>query len=195
MRDLRTFLQKFTQNCQNVYEPGEDSELLLECALREVRRNDTVLEVGGGSGYVSYFIMDKCRFLVATDINPFAVKCMKSFGIECIRTDLANGIRARFTLVLFNPPYLELQNFEKRGEWIERAIDGGKSGAEITVRFLREIGDNLDKDGRIIFVASSLNLKSVCREMERLGFRFKIMAKKKLFFEELYGIKATLELG
>jgi len=195
MKDLKIFLQKFMRSCQNVYEPDDDSELLLKGALREVSEDDTVLEVGGGSGYISYFIMDKCKFLVATDINPFAVKCMRRLGIDCIRTDLARGIKVRFTLVLFNPPYLELQDTEKRGEWMERAIDGGKNGAEVTIRFLNEVRNNLDKNGRIIFVANSMNLDTVCLEMRRLGFRFEIVANKKLFFEEIYVIKATLKLG
>ena len=177
------------QNCQNVYEPQEDSELLLKCALREIRISDTVLEIGGGSGFVSYFLKEKCRSLLATDINPYAVKCMKKLGIECIRTDLARGIKGKFSLILFNPPYLDLTEHERRGEWIEKAINGGRGGAEITARFLREIRANLDQNGRIIIIASSLNLHSVCRDMEKLGFSFRIMDRTKLFFEEIYGIK------
>lgn len=194
MRDLKTFLQKFTQNCQNVYEPQEDSELLLRCTLKEIREYDTVLEVGAGSGYVSYFLMDKCKFLIATDINPHAVRCMKELGIECIRTDLAKGLKGKFSLVLFNPPYLELEEKEKLGYWIEKALDGGKNGAEVTARFLREIKELLDEEGRIILIASSNNLKHVCREIERLGYDHEIIDREKLFFEELYGIRIWLKL-
>jgi len=142
---------------------------------------------------VSYFLKDRCRFLIATDINPHAVKCMKKLGIESIRTDLARGIKGKFTLIVFNPPYLELTEFEKKGNWIEKAVDGGKNGVELTIRFLREIKVNLDQNGRIIIVASSLNLNSICREMERLEFSFKIMDRIKLFFEEIYGVKITLQ--
>jgi len=194
MSDLKTFLQKFMQNCQNVYEPHEDSELLLECALSEVKENDAVLEIGGGSGFVSYFLMDKCKFLVSTDINPQAVKCMKKLGIEAVRTDLAEGIKGKFSLVLFNPPYLELHEEERKGDWIEKALDGGKHGSEITIRFLREIRENLDCDGRILLIATSQNLDHIRREMERLNYSFEIIGEKKLFFEELYCLKIISEL-
>ncbi len=194
MRDLKTFLQKFMQNCQNVYEPHEDSELLLRCALREIREEDTVLEVGAGSGYVSYFLMDRCRFLIATDINPHAVRCMRELGIDCIRTDLAKGLKGKFSLILFNPPYLELEEWEKAGDWIEIALNGGKNGVEVAARFLVEIKELLSDDGRIILVANSHNLKHICREIERLGYHYEIVDRERLFFEELYGIRIKLKL-
>lgn len=36
-----------------VYEPSEDSELLLEAALDEIGGEDEVIEIGVGSGFVS----------------------------------------------------------------------------------------------------------------------------------------------
>jgi len=99
-----------------VYPPQEDSELLLETALMEIKKEDKVLEVGVGSGYVSEKLKDKCKFLLATDISPYAVKEAKRKGLNVIRTDLVKGIRKKFTLILFNPPYLELDENEKTGE-------------------------------------------------------------------------------
>ncbi len=171
-----------------VYPPAEDSELLLEVALKEVRENDVVLEVGVGSGFVSERIKDKCRLLIATDINPHACRVAKEKGIDVVRTDLVRGLKAKFTLVLFNPPYLELDESEKRGDWIEKAIDGGKGGVEVMCRFLDLVKDVLDENGRIILIVSSFNAK-IYEEIEKRGFQWEIAGRRYLFFEEIYALR------
>jgi len=172
----------------NVYPPSEDSELLLEVTMREISLDDEVLEVGVGSGFVSERIMDLCKFLVATDISPCAVKESKSKGIYIIRTDLCRGIRKKFTLILFNPPYLELNEEEKKGDWLEKAINGGKNGIEVMLRFLNEVKEALADNGRILLVVSSFN-KGIFKEIERMGYVYSIAGGRKLFFEELYVLK------
>ncbi len=174
-----------------VYPPQEDSELLLEVALREVRPDDDVLEVGVGSGYVSERIRERCRFLLATDISPHAVRVAKKRGIEVVRTDLFAGIRKRFTLILFNPPYLELDEEEKSGDWIDLALDGGKHGIEVMVRFLEGVGEVLADRGRIILIVSSHNIPYIFEEIEKRGFSFEVVARRRLFFEELYALRIT----
>ena len=175
-----------------VYPPQEDSELLLETALMEIKKDDEVLEVGVGSGYVSEKLKDKCKFLLTTDISPYAVKEAKRKGLNVIRTDLVKGIRKKFTLILFNPPYLELDENEKTGDWIEKAIDGGKHGIEVMVRFLDEVKELLADNGRIILIVSSINIPYIFEEIKKRGFKFNVVNKRKLFFEELYALKLTL---
>ncbi len=178
----------------NVYPPSEDSELLAEVALNEVKSDDEVLEVGVGSGFVSSKIKDKCKLLIATDISPFAVAESKRKNIEVIRTDLTKGLKKKFTLILFNPPYLELSECEKTGDWIEKAIDGGKHGIEVIKRFLDEVREVLDEEhGRIILIISSFNIPFVFREIEKRGFMYEILGNKKLFFEEIFALKIYLK--
>ncbi|MDD5446547.1 MAG: 50S ribosomal protein L11 methyltransferase, partial [Methanocellales archaeon] len=57
-----------------VYEPAEDSFLMVEAVLREVQKSDRVLEIGTGSGIISMFVKDRAQ-VIATDISPQAVKC------------------------------------------------------------------------------------------------------------------------
>lgn len=175
-----------------VYPPSEDSELLAEVAVEEVKQEDEVLEVGVGSGYVSAMLQDKCRLVIGTDISPHAVREAKSNGIDVIRTDLARGIKRKFSLILFNPPYLELEDFERRGEWIEKAIDGGKNGIEVISRFIDEIEDSLQDGGRIILIVSSINLPHLEKMESR--FNYRIIRRKKLFFEEIFALKLEKRL-
>lgn len=185
-----------------VYPPSEDSELLLEAALQEAGAEDDVLEVGVGSGFVSSQLVDKCRFLVGTDISPLAVKAARKKGVEVLRTQFAQGLKKKFSLILFNPPYLELEEREKgeNGEkgdkgddWLRKAIDGGEYGKETTSRFLSEIKDVMTPDGRIILIVSSINFPYLEDEIKDNGFVYQTLLKKRLFFEELYALK--LQLG
>lgn len=176
-----------------IYPPSEDSELLLEAALKEVRPEDDVLEVGVGSGFVSSQLMDKCKFLLGTDISPAAVKEARKKGIEVLRTRFSQGIDKRFSLILFNPPYLELKDKEKRNDWIERAIDGGKHGVEVTSRFLSEVKGVMKEDGRIILITSSTSFPFIESEIKYYGFVFQNLLKKRVFFEELYALRLQLD--
>jgi release factor glutamine methyltransferase len=172
-----------------VYPVAEDTELLLEASLGEVRKEDFVLEIGTGSGYVAKKISEKCRFVVASDINPFAVKKARELGLNVVRADLLGAFKRKFSLVLFNPPYLELEEFEKKGDWLEKAIDGGDKGLEIIRRFIGELDGVLMKEGRAILVHSSFNLPDIYDLIGEKGYRFQLLKEKKLFFEKLYAIK------
>ncbi|WP_244403221.1 HemK2/MTQ2 family protein methyltransferase [Ferroglobus placidus] len=175
-----------------VYEVAEDSELLLEAAMEEVKEEDVVIEIGAGSGFVSEKLKGKCKFLLATDINPHAAKMCKEKGLEVVIADLFRGIKGKFTLILFNPPYLELEEEEKVGDWLEKAIDGGRGGIEVSVEFLKQAKEKLKENGRIILISSSHNFERLKEEIEKLGYKFEVVKKRKLFFEELYALKIQI---
>ncbi|ADC64453.1 methylase [Ferroglobus placidus DSM 10642] len=192
MKDRKKFRQKFLRRLPTVYEVAEDSELLLEAAMEEVKEEDVVIEIGAGSGFVSEKLKGKCKFLLATDINPHAAKMCKEKGLEVVIADLFRGIKGKFTLILFNPPYLELEEEEKVGDWLEKAIDGGRGGIEVSVEFLKQAKEKLKENGRIILISSSHNFERLKEEIEKLGYKFEVVKKRKLFFEELYALKIQI---
>ncbi len=172
-----------------IYEPAEDSELLLEAALKEVRPEDEVIEIGAGSGFVAERIAGKCRWVVVTDISPYAVKVLREKGLDAVRTDIARGIRKKFTLVLFNPPYLELEDEVRRGDWLDVAIDGGKGGVEVISRFLDSLPEIMDENGRAILIVSSQNEPQIHKLLEEKKISYEVVGKRELFFETLYALK------
>ncbi len=133
-----------------------------------------------------------CRCIVVTDISPHAVRVLKAKGLDVVRTDIAKGISKKFSLVLFNPPYLELEDEMKRGDWIDIAVDGGRHGVEVIERFLDQLPDIMDRKGRAILIASSQNEPYVFEAIKRRGFRYEIVAERRLFFERLYAIKIVV---
>lgn len=175
-----------------VYEPAEDSFLMIEAALREVQKSDSVLEIGTGSGIVSMFIEDIAQ-VIATDISLHAVKCAKLNGIDVIRTDLFDGIKVKkkFDLIVFNPPYLpfEEQKTDMDGVW-----DGGPSGREIINRFLDQVKNYLTENGRILLLVSSLTgIEQVIERMKSLGFVVDEIMSEKHFFERLVVLRGTVK--
>ncbi|HIH36336.1 MAG TPA: methyltransferase [Methanocellales archaeon] len=177
-----------------VYEPAEDSFLMVEAVLREVQKSDSVLEIGTGSGIISMFVKDIAQ-VIATDISPQAVKCAKLNGIDVIRADLFDGInvnvKEKFDWIVFNPPYLpsEEQKTDMDALW-----DGGPNGRATINRFLDQVKDYLTEDGRILLLASSLaGIEQVIAKMESLGLAVDGIMSEKHFFERLVVLRGFVK--
>jgi release factor glutamine methyltransferase len=165
-----------------IYPVGEDTYLLLEAAAEEIRSSDRVLEVGVGSGYIAHHLQGRAAWIVATDINPHAVRKAKEEGIDVLRTDLMAGICGSFDLVLFNPPYLPTRPEERIQDWLEYALDGGPSGREVITRFAEQVVSILAVQGRVLLLISSLTgQKEVERIFNHQGMVGRIM--KETYFE------------
>jgi release factor glutamine methyltransferase len=173
-------------NEDEVYQPAEDTYLLLKAAIAEARDSDRVLEVGCGSGLISRNLAPRVREILATDINPFAVSKVREYGIPVIRADLFRGIKAKFDMVIFNPPYLPTSEEEKNAGWINFALDGGESGRETIKRFFLDLGPHLTPGGRALILLSSLTGITMVEEIAvNLGFEVRQVAVERHFFELL----------
>uniref|UniRef100_A0A7C2S3Z1 Protein methyltransferase n=1 Tax=Archaeoglobus fulgidus TaxID=2234 RepID=A0A7C2S3Z1_ARCFL len=176
-----------------IYEPAEDSELLLEAALKEIKPEDEVIEIGAGSGFVAERLKDMCKYILTTDISPYAARELRCRGLDVVMTDIAGGIKKKFSLVLFNPPYVELEDELKKGDWLDVAIDGGKRGLEVIRKFLDSLEEIMDDGGRAILIASSQNEPEIFDLIKSKKFVYEITGKKGVFFEMLYAIKIWRE--
>ncbi len=177
-------------NHEEVYQPAEDTFLLLKSALAEARPADSVLEIGCGSGFISHELGPKVTCHLATDINPHAVRVARARGIEVIRADLFQGIKGKFDLILFNAPYLPTRPEERTGQWIDYALDGGESGRQTVDRFIADLSGHLRPGGRALLLISSLTgLAEVQKTAEAAGFTAEVVAEEGCFFERLYVLR------
>lgn len=178
-----------------IYPPAEDSFLLLRAALREIRETDRVLEVGTGSGYVAAGLSGRAAAVVATDINPHAVRCARARGLAVVRADLFSGLSGPFDLILFNPPYLPTAPGERIDDWLEYALDGGPTGRVVIERFIADAGRVLSPFGRILLLVSSLSGLDEARELfARAGFVSFVVDTEALEGERLYILRAVRDL-
>jgi release factor glutamine methyltransferase len=156
----------------DVYEPAEDSYLLIDAALNEIARSKQrlrIIEIGTGSGIVTAAIMRDApeHRYTATDISPHAAACAKANRVPVVRADLFSGIRGRFDLIIFNPPYLPTTPAERVDGWLDCAWNGGADGRAVIDRFLGQAPAFLTDRGSILLLLSSLTGIETVRE--RMG--------------------------
>ncbi len=167
-----------------IYEPAEDSYLLEKYVKIFAKGN--VLDLGCGSGIQSLAALSckDVKKVVGVDINPECIEyCKKNIPkAEFIVSDLFSNVKGKFDLIIFNPPYLPKDSDEDS----ESALitTGGYTGIELLDRFLKEVGHFLNFDGKILIVVSSLT-GDVDSLIKKYNFKFKILEKQKVFFEEL----------
>jgi len=170
----------------SVYEPQEDSFLLAENV--KAREGIRALDVGCGSGIQAINLAVQGAEVLAVDICEEAVKNAlenaKLLGLEnkisAKKSDLFSEVQGKFSLIAFNPPYLPGDRRK------DRSVLGGRKGSEVLHAFLDKLPGFLEKGGECFFVCSSLNdFEGLGRKIKGSGLRFEIIARQKLFFEEL----------
>lgn len=170
-----------------IYEPAEDSFFLSDILKKIIpklldKKSDLkFLEIGSGSGIQLQTASDsgiKKENIFSCDVNEDAVKECRNLGFNCIKSNLFKNIKGKYDIIVFNPPYLPIDTREPASSRL--STTGGKKGGEIISRFLKQAKNHLNKDGKIILLISSLTKK-----IDFEGYKKKILANKKIFFEKL----------
>ncbi|MFH1072797.1 MAG: HemK2/MTQ2 family protein methyltransferase [Nanoarchaeota archaeon] len=175
-----------------VYEPREDS-CLLEKAVLKYAFGD-VLDMGTGTGILAKATAGKkeVRTVFAVDIDTQAVALLKKEKLDKIivfESDLFSGIpkTRKFDCIIFNPPYLPEYPKDR-----DIALDGGKKGYELILRFLAEAKQFLQEDGIILLLFSTLSKKKVIeRALMENRYAYEKVGEEKLDFETLYVYKIS----
>lgn len=183
--------------CSEVYPPAEDTFLLIDNL--KLSSEDSVLEIGTGTGLVSICASYKCSNVTSTDINPHAIKCATSNvklnnrnNVTIIKSDLFENIKDTYDLIIFNTPYLPVIEEEHVDDDYSKAWDGGENGREVIDKFIKQAPTYLKKEGKIQLVQSSLSDNKKTLEMlEELGLKAEITAIEHIFFEDITLITAT----
>ena len=173
------------------YGVGEDTLLLLE-AIR-ARRAKVALELGVGSGIVTLELSKESSWVVGCDLDRGALRktqqrCSGRGNVELVCCDAATAFRQRvFSLIVFNPPYLP------SNEPSDLAIDGGREGTEVTLKWVQSARQALRRRGSMIFISSSLsNRRDLLRKIRSFGIEVMPVKTRKLFFEDLIAHEATI---
>ena len=169
-------MQKESQN--SYYIPAEDSIFIAN--YLENQQGKSALDIGTGSGILAKVLSKNFDLVVATDINIFALKKAHEIIPNCICCNAADALHTDFDLIVCNLPYLPSE------ELVDPTVDGLKEGIEIPSIIIKSTSTRIGKNGKMLFLTSSLaNYDALIKLCESLGFETKIVAKKKLFYEEL----------
>jgi len=165
-----------------VYPPSEDSRFLLE-SMPEVE--GPAADVGTGSGFLACAMATRAALIVATDVNPAAVRLTRRNAdenhvpVRVVRADLLRGVRQRFQDIAFNPPYLRP---EPGVGWIDRSWN--RDG--LVPRFLQEVTDWLLPGGEVHLLVAGDDAASMAVIENRFTTRRR--ATRRFFFEELHAL-------
>ncbi len=200
----------------DIYQPAEDSYLFADFLKKKlpklIEKNPHLkfLEVGTGSGILSKTALKFLpqKNILALDINPDAVKALQKEKFKVIQSDLFQFLSQsgsakkerkstttynlqpttytiKFDLIVFNAPYLPLDKREPKSSQL--ATTGGKRGDEISLKFLKQAKQHLNSNGKIFLLISSLTPLDKIKKL----WSYKIVARKKIFMEELLILEFT----
>ena len=131
----------------------EESPLIAKTAI--VKKGDFVLDLATGSGIIAIFCADKAKRVVATDINPRAIKFAKFNAIlnnaenkiEFRVGNLFNPVKGlKFDLIIWNGPTVAVPNTPQKYPIYSF---GGMDGAAFTKRFINVAFTYLKSKGRL----------------------------------------------
>lgn len=203
-----------TQDYERVYEPAEDSFLLLDALESDLdfienKLKPTVcLEIGPGSGVIITALSKRLAgnsLCLACDINPYACQVSKRTAlrnttrVDCIQGNLADALRSqKIDLLIFNPPYVvttddELQE-KKFGNCTEDLLvnswAGGVCGRRIIDILIDKLPNILSKSGVFYMLLLRENKpKEVMAILERKEFTIEILMERRIPGEYLYVLK------
>ncbi len=145
------------------------------------------LDIGSGSGYITKLLSENFSFAVGTDINYDVLKNQTYKTKNLICCNGSDALKIKFDFIVCNLPYLATD------EIIDTATDGGAEGFEIPKKIFDSVINNMADGGRFVFVTSSLsNYEKLIDHAQKLGLKTRIIAQKKLFFEELILVETGL---
>jgi len=166
------------------YPPSEDTFFIADNIENE--KGESALDLGSGSGYLTKLLVENFSFVVGTDINYGVLKhqTYKTKNLVCCNG--SDALKIKFDLIVCNLPYLATD------EILDVATDGGAEGFEIPKKIFDSVINSIKENGKFIFVTSSLsNYQKLIDYTQKLGLKTRIIAKKKLFFEELILVEST----
>jgi release factor glutamine methyltransferase len=167
------------------YTPAEDTFFLAEYVAKE--RGGSALEIGTGSGYLAGILQKNFDFVIATDIDFGALRDQKEKTQNKICCDGANVLGKKFDLIVCNLPYLPSEKI------IDKTTDGGPEGLSVPLGIIKSASSCVKPSGKMLFLTSSLaSYQKLMEKTKSMGFSASILAKKKLFFEELLIIEMRI---
>lgn len=167
------------------YAPAEDTFFLADWIQNE--KGKAALEIGAGSGFLTRILEKNFELVAATDIDYDTLATSEQKLQNSICCSGADALGAKFDLIICNLPYLPSENI------VDRAVDGGQEGLQIPLQIIGSARQHLTSDGKMLYLTSTLaNYEKLIQETKSLGFDVQILAKKKLFFEELIIVQARL---
>lgn len=170
---------------EHVLIPRQDTEVLVEAALKVIKDGDSVLDMCTGSGCIIISIAKNAGLLSATgvDVSEDALSVAKrnakknDVDVKLVQSDLFSELGdTKYDVIVSNPPYIETEEInhlmpEVREYEPMLALDGGEDGLVFYRRIINESDKYLKRGGYLLFEVGHNQADEVCRLMEEAGFK------------------------
>lgn len=180
---------------EDVLIPRQDTEILVEAVLAQLKDHATVLDLGTGSGCILLSIMalKACAYGDGTDISEAALKVavqneqgIRSLNrktlpqgnrprIRWLQGDLFEPVTGRYDVIVSNPPYISSKEIshlmrEVRCHEPRIALDGSEDGLAFYRRIAKEAPSHLSADGQLFLEIGCSQAEDVASILEAAGF-------------------------
>lgn len=168
---------------EHVLIPRQDTEILVEEAMRYLHDGMRILDLCTGSGCILLSLLHYSNDCEGTgvDISQEALQVAalnaELLGIKAdfLKSDLYEKVTGKFDLLVSNPPYIERKVIPTLMEEVREydpyiALDGGEDGLDFYRRIIGGAQDYLKRGGQILMEIGSGQAKAVSELLREAGF-------------------------
>ncbi len=169
---------------EHVLIPRQDTECLVEEALKRLREGASVLDMCTGSGCI-IISLAKCVKLsaaVGVDVSAEALKVAETnakrneASVNFVKSNLFENVsKERYDMIVSNPPYIESGVIEGLMPEVREhepriALDGGVDGLVFYRKIISEAKEYLKPGGYLIFEIGYNQKEAVCQLFDEAGY-------------------------
>ncbi|MDA3812731.1 MAG: peptide chain release factor N(5)-glutamine methyltransferase, partial [Candidatus Cloacimonetes bacterium] len=168
---------------KSVLIPRPETELLVEKIIKEENNVNSILEIGTGSGAIIIALKKHFQnsIVLASDVSNDALKTaqrnseINSVQIEFIKSDIFENIAGRFDIIISNPPYISLDEYEQLPNEIKdhepkSALQAENNGLYFYEKILQKAKEHLTKSGMIYFEIGYEQAEKIAEIAKENGF-------------------------
>lgn len=169
---------------EHVLIPRQDTEILVEEAMRYLHDGMRILDLCTGSGCILLSLLHYSNDCEGTgvDISKEALQLAalnaELLGIKAdfLKSDLYEKVTGKFDLLVSNPPYIERKVIPTLMEEVREydpyiALDGGEDGLDFYRRIIGGAQDYLKRGGQILMEIGSGQAQAVSELLREAGFK------------------------
>ena len=164
--------------------PRQDTEILVEEAMRYLHDGMRILDLCTGSGCILLSLLHYSNDCEGTGVDiskealQVAAQNAELLGIRAdfLKSDLYEKVTGKFDLLVSNPPYIERAVIPTLMEEVREydpyiALDGGEDGLDFYRRIIGGAQDYLKRGGQILMEIGSGQAQAVSELLREAGFK------------------------
>ena len=164
--------------------PRQDTEILVEEAMRYLYDGMRILDLCTGSGCILLSLLHYSNDCEGTGVDiskealQVAAQNAQALGIKAdfLESDLYEKVTGKFDFLVSNPPYIEREVIPTLMEEVREydpyiALDGGEDGLDFYRRIIGGAQDYLNRGGQIFLEIGSEQAQAVSELLREAGFK------------------------